>query len=254
MKVAAEVGVASILLFAIPAVIVKNYGYPAMMYALAITILLLGSFVTKLRSPVRHAESSSTPSEQPGSTLWVLLGLAGLFLYFAGQTAEWAFLGKIGLERGVDGGSLGAMLGFMKFLGALGSITTAIIGVRYGRLLPVLLSFLMFYASVGFLLLSEDEIAFFIGGSLFEYSWGVTLAYLMGVIAVTDRTGKLVGLIPAMLALGGTLGPTIAGQMLDGTGYKPVLVFTCATSLIGSAVFVLLILRLKQPSQDAGPN
>ena len=69
---------------------------------------------------------------------------------------------------------------------------------------------------------------------------GCPLAHQMGMIASSDANGRIAVLMPAALAIGGAVGPMLAGALLaGGRGYLPLhLIFACATaaSLLAFAI------------------
>jgi hypothetical protein len=63
----------------------------------------------------------------------------------------------------------------------------------------------------------------------------------MGMIASADGHGRVAVLMPAALAIGGALGPMLAGSLLvEGAGYMPLYALFATATAASLAVFVLL--------------
>jgi hypothetical protein len=75
--------------------------------------------------------------------------------------------------------------------------------------------------------------------------WNFPMAYQMGMIASADERGHVAVLMPAALAIGGALGPVLAGAVLtDGHGYSPLYALFAVATGAGLAAFVMLGRRL----------
>jgi MFS family permease len=172
-------------------------------------------------------------------------GLAGLFVSFAGLSALWAFLTQLAPTFGVSGQA--ASVAFMAALvvsGAAG-IAAAVMGDRFGRARPLAVGMLLAIVGAAALQWGHGFPGYLIGVVLAVGLWNFPMAYQMGMIASADERGHVAVLMPAALAIGGALGPVLAGAMLtDGHGYSPLYaLFAVATSL-GLSAFIALGRRL----------
>jgi cytochrome P450/MFS family permease len=172
-------------------------------------------------------------------------GLAGLFVSFAGLSALWAFLTQLAPTFGVSGQA--ASVAFMAALvvsGAAG-IAAAVMGDRFGRARPLAVGMLLAIAGAAALQWGHGFSGYLIGVVLAVGLWNFPMAYQMGMIASADERGHVAVLMPAALAIGGALGPVLAGALLTGGhGYAPLYaLFAVATSL-GLSAFIALGRRL----------
>jgi hypothetical protein len=87
--------------------------------------------------------------------------------------------------------------------------------------------------------------AYLLGIVLAGGLWNFPMAYQMGMIASSDRRGHVAELMPAALAVGGALGPALAGALLTGgQGYLPLYALFAAGTVLGLAAFLVLGRRL----------
>ncbi len=245
IKAAVEMGVASGLLYLLPRLL-TDLPFGRVMVAAALVAIVLGLLVFKM--PVRSCRQpvAEHPHKGGRGSRLTWLGLLGMLFYFAGQTAEWTFLGRMGQAEGFDQVLVGKVLSFVKFLGAVGALTAGLLGDRFGRFLPFVFGFILFFVSVSLLLNSGTLFNYITGGALFEFSWGLLLAYMMGLIATSDSSGRLVVLIPSTLAIGGAFGPGFAGYLITGDSFAPVIWFTTVTALAGMVIFLWILRSLQQ--------
>ena len=148
---------------------------------------------------------------------------------------------RIGVDGGLDGLAIGTVLSLTVITGISGALSAAIIADRFGKVRPHLLgaagTVLAMYLLSGRPGLTEYAVAI----SLFTLSWNFWLAYLLGTVATADFTGRYVVLTTAALGLGATLGPGIAGSLVQGAAFNRLFVFSFA-AIIGGLLVVLWVL------------
>lgn len=173
------------------------------------------------------------------------LGLLALFISFSGLAALWAFVSQLAPTFGVTTHSVDNVLtATLVFSGAAG-LTAALLGDRFGRVKPLAASMLLAIAGVSALQWGHGFGPYLIGVMLTGGLWNFPMAYQMGMIASADDRGNVAVLMPAALAVGGALGPLLAGELLSGAnGYAPLYALFAATAAIGLAAFVAMARRL----------
>jgi MFS family permease len=172
------------------------------------------------------------------------LGLGALFVSFGGLAALWAFLGQVAPSFGVDAPTeAGALTAGLVVSGAAG-LAAAAIGDRFGRVGPLAAGMALALAGVAAMAWGHGVAAYLAGVILAAGLWNFPLAYQMGLIASADGRGRVAVLMPAALAIGGALGPTLAGSLLAGGGYGPLYALFAAATALSLAAFVVLGRRL----------
>ncbi len=132
--------------------------------------------------------------------------LAGIFIYYAGQAAVWAYLERIGVSWALQPDAVSLVLFAGLLAGIAGASLAVLVGNRTGRVIPVTASLALSAVSIGILMISGDSTRFGLGVTLFNLAWYLFLPYSAAMIAAVDRNGKLlIGLsvvFPGALAAG----------------------------------------------------
>jgi hypothetical protein len=74
--------------------------------------------------------------------------------------------------------------------------------------------------------------------------WNFALPYLLGSIALFDKTGRLMVLIPAAQSAGFALGPIISGLLIVGTDYRVSAVVGAGAFVCCAAIVVPMLLKI----------
>jgi len=244
-------GVALVLLtgFAIP-----RWGFSGAAFALAATVAVaalagLAGFPAR-RALTPPAERFTMKGSRVGAAAllrdwpsWT--GLAGLFVSFAGLSALWAFLTELAPTFGVgDKAASNAFMIALVVSGAAG-IAAAVMGDRFGRARPLAAALVLAIAGAAALQWGHGFPGYLVGVVLAVGLWNFPMAYQMGMIATADERGHVAVLMPAALALGGALGPVLAGALLShASGYTPLYALFAGATAAGLAAFLVLGRRL----------
>ena len=172
-------------------------------------------------------------------------GLAGLFVSFAGLSALWAFVTQIAPTFGVgDQAASGAFMAALVASGAAG-IAAAVMGDRFGRARPLAAGLVLAIAGAAALQWGHGFSGYLAGVVLAVGLWNFPMAYQMGMIASADERGHVAVLMPAALAIGGAVGPVLAGALLaNAHGYAPLYALFAGATAAGLAAFIALGRRL----------
>ena len=173
------------------------------------------------------------------------LGLAALFVSFSGLAALWAFVSQLAPTFGVDADAAESVLTTTLVVSGVAGLTAALLGDKFGRIKPLATGMLLAIVGVAAFEWGRDFSPYLIGVVLTGGLWNFPLAYQMGMIASADERGNVAVLMPAALAVGGALGPVVAGALLAGAdGYTPLYGLFAAATAISLAAFVVMGRRL----------
>jgi MFS family permease len=212
------------------------------------------------------ADSTAQPSESSGSVLepessdsdlkaafgpLVWLTFAGMFVYSAAEQGLWAFAYNIPIEAGVDPTLAARLLAFATIMGLVGGAIAAVLGVRLGRILPIVLGCL-FSASGRWLYISSAS-----GSMLFFATllWGIGFyfisPYQMGLVAAADRKGRAAVASAAAFNFGYAAGPGIVGRILQYMDRDWLTVFIVASTFVSMLLFLPLAIRVDRDARTA---
>lgn len=224
--------------------LVTRFGYPGVVLtlaAMATGFLLLTPLLPRRGRPA-VADIANGPT-RAGAAPWVIAGLAGTLLYHIGLGAVWAFVERMGRAAGLSAADVGDALGVAVVFGLAGSLIATAVGARYGRLWPLALAVL---GQCGALLLLGGAMSgtdLTTATALFQMLWLMSVPYQIAVIASADATGRFFVLALACQAAGVTIGPTLAGHLIEGNDYNAVRVIAGVCIGFSFALMAPLALR-----------
>ena len=145
---AAQLTLGGILLFAAPAFFTPKWGFGGTIFSIILAVLLIGLILPWLP---RGAAAQATISDQDISqhpAAPAISGTIGLFIWFAGLSALWVFIERIGVESALDPVAIGTVLSLSVIPGIAGAMSAVVLGDRFGRKAPHIFSALLILIAV----------------------------------------------------------------------------------------------------------
>tara|TARA_R110002110_G_scaffold205066_1_gene416748 strand:- start:148198 stop:149370 length:1173 start_codon:yes stop_codon:yes gene_type:complete len=176
-----------------------------------------------------------------GSTALVFLALLATFFNHLAIGAVWAFVERLGDAAGLARDTVSAALGIAVMLGFCGAVCATFQGGRWGRGLPLTLSVLGQLLALYLLSLVSTPSQFRIAVCLFQFCWLYAGAYQLATIARVDSSGRFFVLTIAFQAGGITVGPALAGALIEKAGFSPML-FVAGLAFVVSIVLFWWVL------------
>ncbi|MXO66731.1 MFS transporter [Altericroceibacterium endophyticum] len=239
-----------LMLFFIPAVALPLGGLQAAAVTFAVLFVVLGLIATWLparalsvdedldvEAALHHDAPAAMPGGKPTSAAQSLLALGASIIFVAGIAASWSFLELIAGQKGFSAGTTGLVLSIGFGVAALGGFIAAAIGTRFGRIVPMAGVFLFQAAGLALIGWSHDITVFTIGTFLLLSTINFGLAFLFGLSAELDASGRFVVLSATTLSVGGGIGPAIGGRLIQFGGLENVLMFSVGCSALTLAIF-----------------
>lgn len=242
IKLCVEQMVPAALLFLLSSALFSGFGLATTLLALIAVVgvcwLLSGGL------PASGDEGRHLASGNNRSAILGFATLVGLGIGFAGFAGLWSFLERIAVDNQFDESFTRTWLAVGLITSGLGPLLAAVIGDRWGRLLPMCSATVVAAAS---LLLLGDVIAPFAYAAvltLLPLSYYFSISYMFGVVAAADHNGKIAGLISFALAVGAGTGPALFGTLRANAG--PVVLAMGLLIVLGAGIMVLVQTRLTQ--------
>ena len=253
-KLAGEVGLAIVALLALTTFVTARWGFSGAVLTLAgmvgvATLSGLRGMPTgrALTPPERRfAMQRLAGGRSPVLRDWApWLGLSALFVAFAGLAALWAFISELAPTFGVSPRAADGVLTATLVVSGVAGLAAAFLGDKLGRAKPLAVGMLLAIAGVAALQWGQGLGAYLVGVVLAGGLWNFPMAYQMGMIASSDGRGNVAVLMPAALAVGGALGPMLAGSLLAGAqGFTPLYALFAGAAAVSLAAFMVLGRRL----------
>lgn len=238
---AAQLTLGGILLFAAPAFFTAKWGFGGTISSIILAVLLIGLILPWLP---RGAAAQATLSDQDLSqhpAAPAISGTIGLFIWFAGLSALWVFIERIGVESALDPVAIGTVLSLSVIPGIAGAMGAVVLGDRFGRKAPHVFSALLILIAVIPLSSQPGLAGYAMAVGLIIFAWNFWLAYLLGTLASVDLTGRYSSLYTAALGLGAAVGPAVGGIIAVKSGLKPVLFSGLGAIMAGLLIALWLL-------------
>jgi MFS family permease len=180
------------------------------------------------------------------------MAVAAMFSYFLAQGVVWAYLFLIGTNGGASEQAVANGLTVSQFLGIAGAFTTVMVGIRFGRALPLVIGIIAGIVPLVFLFGTMGALVFGVAVSVYNYAWNMTHPYLLASMASFDRSGRVVVYAVAFQMLGLAIGPAIAATVISDGDYSNVLFL--GMGLFTASLVLILPPVIKQKALTPQPS
>ena len=157
-----------------------------------------------------------------GMSLKSILLLVLFALLFGGHGVLWVYQERIGNLLGLDGSSIGAILGLSVLSGAVGAMLAGLIGRRISVLTSQLLGFAGSIVASLVIVYGHSALAYASAACIVMAVWFFGLTYLLAYLAELDPSGRLSGLANSSILIGQGLGPIAAAMTISSGNFRAV--------------------------------
>ena len=243
LKIAAEGALGAVLFLILPGTLLASYGFTGLIAGMLITMLVLAPLLLLL--PARGVKSHQQEEEEYSSwddlpesvnhwAIWSAL-LAAL-VFFAGSSAVWAFMERLGSNAGYDPQSIAGLLAASLVFATLGSLVSAVLGKYFGNVRPFLVCMLAIVVSLLILGGAASFSSYAVGCCLFTAAFGAGLPFAVAEIAELDVDGRYAVLSVPAIGLGAMIGPGTAGLVYTGDSAHTILYLVGASMITAAAL------------------
>ena len=221
MLLAVQYSFGSIGILAVPR-LVDAYGQGALFATLicfTLMTLIILPFIPDVDSNSETPKNKSNFYQIPLSGLLVL-SLCCLFLFQAANmgVADYAF--ELGKDIGLDKNEISNLLTIANFISILGGVLVYIIGIKFGRTIPLCFGICTAAVFTYLLHYSDNVNNYFIANTMTGIAWGFTIPYLLGLCATFDKFGQVAALAGFISKLGLASGPLIGALFIMTQGFS----------------------------------
>lgn len=221
-----------------------SHGLDAMFIGFA--VLSLASLLTLPFLPHAYsAEEMVNPEARQLGTGLLVVALAGVLAYNLAQGIAWAVLFLVGVGAGLGEQAVADALFLSQILAVGGALASVFLAGHVNRNGAIAFGILAGAASIALLIGQPSPTLFVVGVCGFNVLWNFVLPFILGRVCDFDESGRMMSfaIMMQMIGLGG--GPLIAGQMLDGSGYRSAELL-CVGLFIVSYALLLVPIRKHQ--------
>lgn len=206
--------------------------YAGMALVMALLLPLAPGFA--VAAPVRPRAGGGNGAVFPA------LAMLAVLTFYVGLGGCWAFVSVIAGRAGLAVQPVADRLALASLLGIAGASAAAALGGRVARRLVLPTGYGLLIVAVALLGLRLDLARFAGAVCLFKFGWTFALPFVLGAIATRDRTGSIMAAVNLVIGTGTSLGPVIAGLVLERAGIGPMLA-GCVAAMAVSLGLVALI-------------
>lgn len=186
--------------------------------------------------------------ENKGEKKFPLIPLtAALFAVFFFQTANMglaAYIIELGKSEGLTTNSISTTLGVANWIAMSGAALVYMIGVKYGRVRPVMIGIVVTVLGMAGFHYSEMDGVFFAANVVTGITWAFLIPYLLGLCSEFDTQGQLTALAGFFSKMGLASGPLIAALIVGDGNYTLIInmaiigMVICTIAVFGPALLL----------------
>lgn len=237
MLLAVQYGLGGLGIMMLPR-LVPIYGHGVLFGA-----LIAFSFVTLLMLPFldSYPRGRIVRPVAVGGIRWGLLAatVASVFLFQAGNMGLAVYLIPLARAYGLATDYASTALGLATWVGIAGCALVVIFGTRFGRTWPLAIGAVLTIGGCLAFHWSGSQTVYLLANCLTSITWSFVIAYLLGMCAEFDETGRTAALGGLLSKLGLASGPFLAAWLLEVSDY--VLLINVSTIAIALSVPIMLV-------------
>jgi len=177
-----------------------------------------------------------------------LLALLGYATFEAANTAQYTYLGRLGVALAFSDNAIGTVLMIASLAGIPGAFTIIVVGKRFGTIGPLMFGIGIAILGLVILITSGAFAWYLAAGICLGFSWAFCLPFIQSLLASLDRNGSALAAGAAAAAIGVAVGPGLAATVVEVGNYQPVFLIAIALMIVAITSFFVSI-RKKHPIQ-----
>jgi MFS family permease len=193
----------------------------ALAAAVSMVALNLNGGSWPLVQKARVCESQAAAAPRRATHVVRGLALLGFGTFSVAILGVWGFMQQYGEFAGLSSEVASQRLALAPLGGIPGGLIVVLLGGRYGRLRPLILSLILMAALVAVLAPGRAAAVVFTGGLfMIGLNWTVAVPYFQDVQSALDKTGRLAVLGTIVVALAAAAGPGAIGLIIGHGQYR----------------------------------
>lgn len=214
-----------------------RFGIAAQFAAMAGLMLLALPLTVHMQDGGAHTGTS--PERKLPIPLTVAVMIA-VFAFYLGLGGTWAFMSVIAGHRGIDAGHAADQLAAASLFGIVGAAGATLAAGRLPHRACLALGYACLIGAVLSLLVPLSGRSFAASAWSFKFGWTFALPFLLATAARRDPSGRIMAPVNLVIGIGTSVGPLLAGAILDASGVTRMLLLS-ATLIAGSLALIWLI-------------
>tara|TARA_B100001057_G_scaffold489214_1_gene575024 strand:+ start:39 stop:1220 length:1182 start_codon:yes stop_codon:yes gene_type:complete len=182
-----------------------------------------------------------------GITALIALGLFGLSV-----NVVYAYIERVGIANGLDSSSVAAALALGYVFATAGGLIPTIFGAAGGRLKWIILTTLVFFASLYVLYTANTVALYTLAYAIYASVWNMGLAYYMSLTVENDPAGHYTRSMYIVNVAAQSIGPAIAAMILTGAPLGMIFIVAPLPALLAAGMVIVMAARARKRLVHAG--
>lgn len=225
MLLVVQYGLGGVGLMTLPR-LVPLFGTQVLFYALILFSLATLCMIPFLGSYPARAHSLVSAQDQSGSRVYLkplVLGLLAVFCFQAANMGLAAYVIELGKSHSLSTDSISTTLGIANWIAVLGAVAVYVVGLKNGRLKPLVLGLVATLAGMVLFKFSASHAAFAVANIITGITWAFLIPYLLGMCSAFDGHGQMAALSGFFSKMGLASGPFIAALVIGDGNYDLII-------------------------------
>ena len=223
--------------------LVPEYGAYVPFYALilfCLATLCMIPFLAAYPLPEAISQADKLGAASKIKLLPLVLVLAALFLFQAGNMSLFAFIFGLGENYGLTVDFMSPAIGIANVVSISGAVLAAWAGIRFKLMRPLAVALACSALGTLLFLLSASQQFYLLANCVTGVAWAFCVPYVLTMSARFDEAGQMAALGGFASKMGLATGPAVAGYVLAGEGAYPFLIM-----MVSAVIGVCLVLALR---------
>lgn len=206
------------VMFRFDAAITAAAGPYAVYWILAAVAVVAVPAGLLVRRPAPMPAARAAHGEAPfaaSPTALIAISLIGMIIYLAAWTTTWAYAENVCQWSGLSSQGCDVVLGYALIAGMVGSGLAAVLGPRFGNVIPLLAGATLMAAAAVLMIVDLTPRTFPIAILPWLGCMQLITPYLVAVMSEADREGRAASLTIAAETLGMSIGPALGALVVE---------------------------------------
>ncbi|MCP3676007.1 MAG: MFS transporter, partial [Gammaproteobacteria bacterium] len=228
-------------------------GVQGMFTALSVVDVFGAYMALQLISSKRSTEKTTNAEDDASNIEWkiifsgaAILAILGVCFLEAAMTAQFSFSERVATQRlMMDPEAVGSILAMGSLIGIPGAFGCVLLGIRYGRAVPLFIGLTASVAAIFMMAIAEGPAMYTASAYILGFTWAFTLPYFQASQAELDPEGSVVAMGSFSGTMGNATGPGLAGLAVLFGGYNTVLLMAGLMMLASICCIPNFLFRFK---------
>ena len=249
VKIAVEAFPGILLMLVLPSTAIARWGFDGAVIGIILFMIFLVPFLFWIPAHGKDWSGENIRARDGQGNrqnMYIWGSLVATLVFFAGASAMWAFIERIGARGSFDSAAVGVLLSATLVFAVVGSLFAATIGGRFGNVRPFMAGAVVLLAS---LYLLHDPVvfsAYAIGACVFTLAFGFILPIAVTEVAELDTDGRYVVLSVPAIGIGAMTGPGVGGLLTQAGDFGALIMFAAACMVFSTLLITFAASKARE--------